>query len=69
LDCLGRSLFLVKTSDSWGWVCLDFLGFSRPNRDFSIGYAVKTKQNFSRRLKAFEAQQRGRNLWGIVDCS
>jgi hypothetical protein len=49
LDFLGRCLFLVKTFVSGGWICFDFLGFSRPNRDFSIGYEDKTKQIFSRR--------------------
>jgi hypothetical protein len=29
----------MKTPDYEGWISLDFLGFSRPNRDFSMGYA------------------------------
>jgi hypothetical protein len=57
LDCLGRELFLVKSPDSRGWICLDFLGFSRPNRDFSMGYADKTRENFSRRLLALETRK------------
>jgi hypothetical protein len=43
LDCLGREPFLVKSPDSRGWICLDFLGFSRPNRYFSMGYADKAR--------------------------
>jgi hypothetical protein len=46
LDFLGRCLFLAKTFDSGGWIRLNFLGFSRHNRYFSIGYADKTTQNF-----------------------
>jgi hypothetical protein len=29
---------------------LDFLGFSRPNRDFSMGYADFSAKNFSSRF-------------------
>jgi hypothetical protein len=29
------------------WICLDFLGFSRPNLDFSIGCAGFSRENFS----------------------
>jgi hypothetical protein len=58
LDFLGRWLFLVKTFDSGGWICLDFLGFSRPNRDFSMGYGEETHKTFSCRLLAFEARAR-----------
>jgi hypothetical protein len=29
---------------------LDFLGFSRPNRDLSMGYAGFSQQEFSRRF-------------------
>ena len=50
LDFLGRWLFLVKTFDFGGWICLDFLGFSRPNRDFSMSYTDKTTKIFSRHL-------------------
>ena len=29
---------------------MDFLGFSRPNRDLSMGYADKASKNFSQRF-------------------
>jgi hypothetical protein len=29
-----------------GWKSLDFLGFSRPNRDFSTGYTEQSEENF-----------------------
>ncbi len=35
---LARGLFVAKTPDYAYWILLDFLGFSRPNRDFSMGY-------------------------------
>jgi hypothetical protein len=40
-------LFSFENLDSGGWISLDFLGFSRPNRDLSIGYAAKTTKGFS----------------------
>ena len=38
LGFLGSSPFAAKTPDYEGWKSLDFLGFSRPNRDLSMGY-------------------------------
>jgi hypothetical protein len=32
------------------WISLDFLGFSRPDRDLSMGYAKKPEKNFSSRF-------------------
>jgi hypothetical protein len=58
LDFLGPWLLLAKNPVCGGWICLDFLGFSRPNRGFSISYAVKPHKTFSRRLLAFEARER-----------
>jgi hypothetical protein len=40
LGFLVFRLFAAKTQVSRGWKSLDFLGFSRPKRDLSIGYAV-----------------------------
>jgi hypothetical protein len=40
--------FVAKTPDYAAWICLDFLGFSRPNRDLSIGYVEKAWKIFSR---------------------
>ena len=51
------SLF-AENPDYGGWICLDFLGFSRPNRDLSMGYAGKAQKNFFRRLPAFQARGR-----------
>jgi hypothetical protein len=40
LGFLGGWLFAAKAPDYAYWILLDFLGFSRPNRDFSMGYAA-----------------------------
>jgi hypothetical protein len=37
---LARRRFAAKTPADEGWIPLDFLGFSRPNRYFSMGYAA-----------------------------
>jgi hypothetical protein len=39
LGFLGPSRFCPGRPENKGWISLDFLGFSRPNRDFSMGYA------------------------------
>jgi hypothetical protein len=36
---LGAVRFAAKTPVYDYWISLDFLGFSRANRDFSMGYA------------------------------
>jgi hypothetical protein len=33
-----------------GWISLDFLGFSRPNRDFSTGYEARSGEKFNSRF-------------------
>jgi hypothetical protein len=38
LGFLGAWPFCGEGPVQGGWIVLDFLGFSRPNRDFSIGY-------------------------------
>jgi hypothetical protein len=43
---LAHRRFAAKTPDYEGWISLDFLGFSRANRDFSMGYADKSEKNF-----------------------
>jgi hypothetical protein len=35
---LDGGRFAAKGGDNARWILLDFLGFSRPNRDFSMGY-------------------------------
>ncbi|HEY6518817.1 MAG TPA: hypothetical protein VIZ19_05545, partial [Roseiarcus sp.] len=47
---LGSGCFAAKTADYEGWISLDFLGFSRPNLDLSMGYAEKTAESFSWRF-------------------
>src|SRR5580704_13280842 len=42
---LGR--FAAKNPAYESWISLDFLGFSRPNRDFSMGYTAFSGKNFS----------------------
>jgi hypothetical protein len=50
LGFLGPGRFAAKALDSERWISLDFLGFSRPNRAFSMGYAAFSRDNFSRAL-------------------
>ena len=40
----------AKTPAYDRWIRLDFLGFSRPNLDLSMGYADKTEKDFSTRF-------------------
>jgi hypothetical protein len=44
---LARGRFAAKAPFGTSWILLDFLGFSRPNRDFSMGYARFGGKNFS----------------------
>jgi hypothetical protein len=37
---LAPGRFAAKARADERWILLDFLGFSRPNRDFSMGYAA-----------------------------
>ena len=41
------------------WISLDFLGFSRPKRDLSTGYARFSLENFSRRFLAVRSARSG----------
>jgi len=50
LDFLGAHPFAAKTSGYEPWIFLDFLGFSRPNLDLSMGYADFSPARFSRAL-------------------
>src|SRR6185437_13796119 len=45
---LKRGCFATESSRPGSWIRLDFLGFSRPNRDFSMGYADPCGKEFSR---------------------
>jgi hypothetical protein len=44
--------FAAKTRADEGWILLDFLGFSRPNLDFSMGYTDLRRKKFFTRLVA-----------------
>src|SRR3984957_14162478 len=50
LGFLGTSRFAAKTLGFGGWKSLDFLGFSRPNRDLSMGYTRFSEDFFSSRF-------------------
>jgi hypothetical protein len=52
LGFLAASPFGRKSPDLEHWIFLDFLGFSRPNRDFSMGYAGFSRDEISRALSA-----------------
>jgi hypothetical protein len=47
---LARGGFVTKTPDYEGWIFLDFLGFSRPNWNLSMGYAAFVAKLFSSRF-------------------
>jgi hypothetical protein len=47
LGFLETGRFAAKGRENDYWILLDFLGFSRPNRDFSMGYAAAGGSIFS----------------------
>ena len=47
---LARRRFAAKHPEHGVWISLDFLGFSRPNRDLSMGYEGFSAKNFSSRF-------------------
>jgi hypothetical protein len=47
---LAGRCFGAKTPPYWGWISLDFLGFSSPNRTLSMGYAGFSLEKFSQRF-------------------
>src|ERR1700722_1627061 len=49
---LAPGHFAAKTPADECWIVLDFLGFSRPNPDFSMGYEAFSGKNFSLSLSA-----------------
>jgi hypothetical protein len=63
LDFLDSRGFDAKPPISDYWILLDFLGFSRPNHDLSMGYArfsrVKFSPPFSPRLRGVDGERRG----------
>jgi len=48
LGFLGAIAFRREGPVYGGWIFLDFLGFSRLNRDFSMGYEARGGEDFSR---------------------
>jgi hypothetical protein len=56
LGFLGRAPFCFKDHVYEDWISLDFLGFSRPNRDLSISYTrFSAEKFFSSFCLTFEA--------------
>jgi hypothetical protein len=45
---LARAPFAAKAPANEGWIYFDFLGFSRPNRAFSMSYTGKSTKTFFR---------------------
>jgi hypothetical protein len=52
LGFLGASPFRRNSPDLEHWIFLHFLGFSRANLDFSMGYDGFSRQSFSHALFA-----------------
>jgi hypothetical protein len=85
LGFLGPLPFRSERPALVGWILLDFLGFSRPNRDFSMGYADFSRKNISRafsvaiaapeREPAVEAMRKRRIIhgasltWFLIICN
>jgi hypothetical protein len=46
LGFLGPWPFRCENPVHEGWIVLDFLGFSRSNQDFSMGYAARNTETF-----------------------
>jgi hypothetical protein len=72
LGFLGASPFVAKTPGFGRCISLDFLGFSRPDRDLSMGYAKKPEKNFSSRFCRRERSVDGCPRFGHgegTDCS
>jgi hypothetical protein len=60
---LARRRFAAKTPVYEGWISLDFLGFSRPNLDLSIGYVDFSRKKISRAL--FRRRNAGKGACGL----
>jgi len=70
LAFLGSRRFAAKTPDFAYWILLDFLGFSRPNRDLSMGCAGISAAFFTRpRLGRKALGGAGPRPSGWRDCS
>jgi len=61
---LASGRFAAKTTAKACWISLDFLGFSRPYRYFSMGYTEFCAKNFLRALCPWSRQPRtGLRFW------
>jgi hypothetical protein len=73
LGFLGAGPFRCENPENEGLISLDFLGFSRPNRTFSMGYTGKPTKVFSRRfsvmLRGAGTAARGRERAEEQNCS
>jgi hypothetical protein len=56
---IDAQLFMAKTPDYVGCICLDFLGFSRLNRDLSTGYTAQSVEVFFHRLRRASVAPKG----------
>jgi hypothetical protein len=56
---LAPACFSTKTPTYERWISLDFLGFSRPKQDLSMGYTRFSLENFSRRFLALRSAKSG----------
>ena len=61
---LAAGHFAAKTPADACWIVLDFLGFSRPNLEFSMGYEAFSGKSFSLSLSA-GAERRGTGACGL----
>jgi hypothetical protein len=61
LGFLATLQFRHETQTFSRWISLDFLGFSRPNRDLSMGYSGQTATKFFLAPPPLEAP-RGRDF-------
>jgi hypothetical protein len=64
LGFLGPSRFCPGRPENKAWISLDFLGFSRPNRDFSMSYAGFSAKKISR--APFATRRRAGTEAGIL---
>jgi hypothetical protein len=58
----GRG-FVLESPENKAWISLDFLGFSRPNRDFSMRYAGFSAKKISRALLPLGRRRRDRSRY------
>jgi hypothetical protein len=63
LGFLGPLRFWPGRPENEAWISLDFLGFSRQNRDFSMGYAGFSAKKISRALLPLGRQRRDRSRY------